>query len=193
MGEEERRDPPRAWERTASERLAGFGMFDVRRDRARHPDTGEEHDFHIVEAPDGVAVVALTEDGCLVMVEQYRHPLRGVTLEVPAGVTDEGESPLEAARRELREETGYGGPAGEHVGTLELNPSWQTTRVDVVVLRGVRRSGSTANDAGEDTRVRILPADEVARLVADGGIRSSVTVAALALWRALPSSSRPWR
>ena len=175
-------EPP-PWERLSSEHLADYEMFRVRRDRARSPRNGEVHEFHVAESPDGVTVVALTPGGDLVLVEQFRHPLRELSLETPSGVVDEGEAPVQAAERELHEETGYRGRSAEHVGTLVLNPSWQTTRVHVVVVREAEPAGAASPDAGEDIRVRRLPLEEAFRRVAAGEIGSAVAVAALALFR----------
>jgi 8-oxo-dGTP pyrophosphatase MutT (NUDIX family) len=158
-------------------------MFGVRRDRARSPRNGVVQEFSIVEAPDGVTLVATTPAGELVLVEQFRQPHRRVTLETPSGVMDPGESPVEAALRELREETGYVGGEAEHVGTLSLNPSWQTTRVHVVVVRGARPRAEQEPDEAEDLRVRLVPVDDVAGRVAAGEIDSCVAVSALALAR----------
>jgi len=174
---------PAPWELLSSEHLADYEMFGVRRDRARSPRNGTEQDFNIAEAPDGVTLVATTPAGELVMVEQFRHPLRRVTLETPAGVMDEGESPVEAGLRELREETGYLAGHAEHVGTLTLNPSWQTTRVHVVVVRDARPRAEQEPDEAEDLRVRLVPVGEVERRVAAGEIDACVAVSALALAR----------
>ncbi|HEX2191000.1 MAG TPA: NUDIX hydrolase [Longimicrobiaceae bacterium] len=182
-GAEDGREGPEPWELLSSEHLADYEMFGVRRDRARSPRNGTEQDFSIVESPEGVTVVAATPEGELVLVEQYRHPLRTVTLELPSGVVDPGESPLEAAARELREETGYEAGGAEHVGTLELNPSWQTTRVHVVVVRDAVRRGGQEPDESEDLRVRRVPAGDVERMAAAGEVRSCVALAALALAR----------
>jgi 8-oxo-dGTP pyrophosphatase MutT (NUDIX family) len=174
---------PAPWELLRSEHLADYEMFAVRRDRARSPRNGTEQDFHVAEAPDGVTLVATTAAGELVLVEQFRHPLRRVTLETPSGVMDPGESPVQAGLRELREETGYVAGHAEHVGTLTLNPSWQTTRVHVVVVRDARPRAEPEPDEAEDLRVRLLLAGEVERRVAAGEIDACVSVAALALAR----------
>ena len=173
---------PRAWELVESERLADYEIFQVRLDRARSPKDGTVHDFHVAESPDGVAVVALTDDDRLVLVEQYRHPFREATLELPSGIVDPGEPPARAAARELREETGYAGGEAEIVGCIRLNPAWQTSRVHVAVVRGARRAGEKDEDEGEETRVRLEPAARARELVASGRIDAGAAVAALALW-----------
>lgn len=182
--EDERRLRP--WPVVREEAKGDFEMFQVRAIHARSPRDGSLHAFHLADSPDGVTVVALTEDEEVVMVEQWRHPLRSVTLELPSGVMEPGESPEHAAARELREETGYAGDEPRVIGASVLNPSWQTPRLYAVVVRGARRAGEKELDEGEDTRVRLLPLPEVRRKVAAGEIDSATTVAALALfaWRA---------
>lgn len=176
---------PRPWQVVREEEQGDYEMFQVRTLHARSPEDGSVHTFNLACAPDGVAVVAVTPDDQLVMVEQWRHPVQRVTLELPAGVVDEGERPEEAGVRELREETGYAGDGPECIGTSVVNPSWQNTRVHAVVVRNVKRAGEKELDEAEETRVRCIPVDEVRRMVAEGEIDSATTVAALAFffWR----------
>jgi ADP-ribose pyrophosphatase len=173
---------PRPWERLSSREVAEYEMFRVREDRSRSPKDAEAHTFHVAVSPGGVAVLAVTGDGQLVMVEQFRHGTRRPSLELPSGVVDGGEKPEEAACRELREETGFEGDEPRVLGCFELNPSWQKTEVHAVLVRGARRGGEQDEDEGEDIRVRLLSVDEVRRRVVAGEIDAAATLCALALW-----------
>jgi ADP-ribose pyrophosphatase len=173
---------PRPWEVVRREDHGDFDIFAVRTLHARSPEDGSVHEFNLACAPDGVAVIAITPDEQLVMVEQWRHPVQRVTLELPAGMVDEGERPEAAGARELREETGYEGDEPECIGAAIMNPSWQNTRVHAVVVRNVRRAGDKELDEGEETRVRCVPLAQVRGMVARGEIDSATTITPLALF-----------
>lgn len=171
---------PPDWTLEHSEPLADYEIFSVRRDRVRSPEDGSLHDFHVAESPAGVTVLAFTPEDELVLVRQFRHPLRAVSLETPSGIVDEGEDPSLAALRELREETGFEGSHPEILGTMVLNPSWQTSRVHVVRVRGARRTAEKELDAGEDTRVLCVSMGEALAKVRSGEIAAAVSLGALA-------------
>ncbi|HEX9936146.1 MAG TPA: NUDIX hydrolase [Longimicrobium sp.] len=170
------------WERVSTRHVAEYEMFKVREDRSRSPGDGKEQTFHVAESPGGVVVLAVAEDGRLVMVEQYRHGTRRITLELPSGVVDDGEEPSAAAARELREETGYEGEDAEIIGRIDLNPSWQRTLVPVALVRGARRSGEKDLDETEETRVRLVTPHELRRRIVAGEVETATTIAALAFW-----------
>jgi 8-oxo-dGTP pyrophosphatase MutT (NUDIX family) len=169
------------WEILGSEDLHEYAMFRVRRDRVRIPRDGAEKGFDVAVSPPGVIVVAVTPDDEIVLVEQYRVPLRRVSLEMPAGVVDDGEEPTEAGVRELREETGFEGGDPILLGTISLNPSWQDQRVSVVLIGNAKRTAGKKLDEGEDTRVRVVSRAEVDRMVSGGELDFGVALAALAL------------
>ncbi len=173
---------PRDWQRTRSNVESEHRVFRVRKDAAVSPRTGVEHEFDILEADDQVTVVALTEDDRLVLVRQYRHGLREVTLELPGGLIDEGMSPEEAARAELRQETGYGGGEWTALGGLALLPAVFTNHVHVFLARGVRLLGEVELDPGEDISVDLVHLAEVRDMVLRGDIVHAPVVGALFLW-----------
>src|SRR5688572_8796318 len=105
-------DPPESnqlqpWTVDRSEYLQDCRIFRLRRDHARSPGSGKEGDFFVLDAPDWVSLVPITDDGMLICVAQYRHGSRRISLETPAGLVEAGEAPEQAAARELREETGF--------------------------------------------------------------------------------------
>ncbi|HEY8468312.1 MAG TPA: NUDIX hydrolase [Longimicrobiales bacterium] len=170
------------WPRLASEVLGDFEIFRVRRDRVRSPRTGAVLDRHVLEMPDWVNVVPVTRDGRIVLVEQFRHGTRAVTLELPAGIVERGEDACAAGLRELEEETGYRAATCRPIAVIEANPAIQNNRVAVVLAEGCTPDGRAAPDEGEDVRVHVLEPARVRELIASGRIRHAITVAAWYLY-----------
>jgi 8-oxo-dGTP pyrophosphatase MutT (NUDIX family) len=175
--------PLSPWPVESSEELHRYAIYSVRRDRLRSPKTGKVLDFYIVDAPEAVHVIALTADDEVVMVEQVRHGIRQPLLELPGGMLDD-DGPVEGARRELREETGYEAEELTHLGALPLNPAWTTTLIHVVLATGARRTAEKEEDEGEDTRLRCVPRQRLREMVAAGEITSMSTLASLYLLEA---------
>ena len=145
------------------------------------PHGGEIGEFHLIEAPDWAAVVATTEEGQVVFVEQYRHGATRASLELPAGVIDSGESASDAARRELLEETGYAADHVEPLLTVNTEPSRHTNRAHFYVARGARLVASQNVDPSENIRVVLLDPDEIMGAIERGDILHGVHVGALLL------------
>ena len=111
------------WETVSSEYLFRRPWLTVRHDQVRLPDGRINPEFYVLEYPDWVNVIAVTQDGKFVFERQYRHGLGKTCYEIPAGVIESGETPLEAAKRELLEETGYGEGDWSLLMTISGNPS----------------------------------------------------------------------
>ena len=108
----------RPWPDLGHETVGDFRIFKLRSVRRRSPRNGVERDFYVMDCADWVNVVAITADDELVLVEQFRHGVAAVELEVPGGIMDPGETDAVAAGlRELREETGYAGETARLLGT----------------------------------------------------------------------------
>ncbi len=153
--------------------------MNLRVDRVRLPSGEEIEEFHVIEYPDWVCVLCLTEDEQLVMVEQYRHGLGVISLELPAGGVEPDEEPLEAARRELLEETGYVADRWEPLGRCAPDPSKHTNLAHIFVARNARRVAPPRLDPGEDMEVRLVAPAEALRLADEGQVVHGIHAAAL--------------
>jgi len=138
--------------------------------------------YYVLEYPDWVQVVALDDEDHVILVEQYRHGLGGLTLELPAGAIDrEDPSPLAAGARELEEETGYVAREWRSLGKLSPNPGTHTNFCHTVLALGVRPGGRRLCDPTEQIRVVRLPRPEAVRLATEGGLINAMQVAAFVL------------
>jgi len=176
------------WSLKRSEIVGDFKIFKVRSDNRISPRTGKEHQFYVIESVDWCNVIAITKDDELVMVEQYRQGTSLIDLELPGGMVDPGEQPIETAPRELREETGYAGDKPESVGFVYANPAIMNNKVYSFLIRNVALKHETEFDAGEDLTVRLVPIKNIPKLILEGKIRHSLMVAALAKFNYLTKS-----
>lgn len=166
------------WEVDEAGVLAETPIFALKRRTAVSPGGDKRGEFVYLDAPDWVNVVALTPDGRVVLIEQFRHGTCEVTLEIPGGAVDAGEEPVQAGLRELREETGFTGAEAQLIGTVTPNPAMQNNSCHTLLVRGAGRAGEASPDGLEEIAVRLVPLDEVADLIASGRIHHALVVAA---------------
>ncbi|MBD5225176.1 MAG: NUDIX hydrolase [Bacteroidales bacterium] len=160
----------------------------ARCDTVQLPDGRINDEYYILEYPGWVNVIAITEDGRYLMVEQYRHGLKDYFTELVAGVIEAGEEPLDAARRELREETGYAGGEWELLSVLSQNPSTTNNLTYCFVAKGVRKVSGQSLDATEDIAVKILTENELKELLVADSFKQSLMAAPLWKYFALKNS-----
>ena len=170
----------RSWPDLGTQSLGDFRIFQLRSVRRRSPRNGVERDFYVMDCSDWVNVIAITAENELILVEQFRHGVAAVELEVPGGIMDPGEiDSVAAGLRELREETGYAGDGAIEIGCVLPNSAIQSNRCRTVLVRNCRRVGELELDDSEDIAVRLFPISEISALVTGGRVRHSLAVAAL--------------
>lgn len=169
----------RKWKVLDSEYLIRRPWLTARRDRVLLPTGAEIPEYYVLEYPDWVNTIAITREGRFVMVRQYRHGLGETRYELCAGVCEPGETPVESARRELMEETGFGGGEWQEIMTISANASAMTNLSHCFLARGVERLDEPHPETGEDISVHLLTADEVKTLLAEDAIKQALMAAPL--------------
>jgi ADP-ribose pyrophosphatase len=166
------------WRRLDSRRLQDCRVFDVDEVRFEPPDGGQPKSFYCIRAIDWINVIPVTADGEVLLLRQYRFGVEDFTLEIPGGMCDPGETPRQAALRELREETGH--EAGEliELGWVHPNPAIQDNRCHTFLARDLVDRGPPQPDATEAFEQIRAPLAQIPRLIAEGRITHSLVVAA---------------
>ena len=142
--------------------------------------TPGEHRLKVISTEEfQPVVVALTPEDELVMVRQYRHGEGRVTLEIPGGLVDPGESAAAAAARELLEETGYRAGSVAKLGVVNPNPALFGNRTETYVALGCERVAEIANGHTEETVVELVPLADLRETLRAGRVTSALVIAAL--------------
>lgn len=171
------------WKKNSDETAYDCGFFQVHVQRSSSPLTGKEHPFYILSTHDWINIVALTEDQKVLMVSQYRHGTQEMSLETPGGAVDSSdEDPMEAAKRELLEETGHQASAWFPLGKLRPNPAILNNYCHFYLALGARRVAELELDEAEELEVVSYNLKEVEKLIQEGGIQHALVVAAFQLF-----------
>jgi 8-oxo-dGTP pyrophosphatase MutT (NUDIX family) len=179
MSKEHESGAPRPWPHLGSEHGAPMMIFRPRYDTLRNPRTDEVLRRLVLETPDWVNVVALTPERELIVVRQFRFGSGSITTEIPGGVIDGAEGHESAARRELREETGYTSDRWTYLGAVEPNPAFHTNLCHHWLAEDARCTHELELDRGEDIVIDRLPLESVPELVRTGAIRHALVLTAL--------------
>jgi 8-oxo-dGTP pyrophosphatase MutT (NUDIX family) len=178
--------PPKLakWRQRRIDAVGSYHVLDVVRVELEDASGQARGAAFTVRCRDWCNVVALTPDDEIVLVWQYRFGTDALSLEIPGGVIDPGEDPLEAAARELFEETGYTAEAFEPLLEVEPNPAIQNNRCFTFLARGARFGGSTRFDPMEELETALLPAARLPELLDSGQVSHALVQAPLeAFWR----------
>lgn len=157
-------------------------LVNVRQDRYHFLPNDIIKDFAVFELGDWVNVIPVTDEGHVVTIRQYRHGVRRETIEIPGGlVSEEDSSPMEAAAREMTEETGYVSTDIVHIGTVEPNPALQTNRCyTYLAMNCTLASGGQCLDPTESIRVELARKEDIYRMIREQKITHGLVVAAFA-------------
>lgn len=171
------------WKRLSSHPLYDCRVFKVRADQFCSPRTGHAHDFYVLECGDWVNVIPLTDEGEVVLVRQHRFGIDALTLEIPGGLIDPGEGPMEAGRRELQEETGYVPREMQLLGVIHPNPAIQANRAHTFLALGCKPVADQRTDDTEEIEVVTVPLDQIDDLLRGGQISHALVATAFLHWK----------
>jgi len=164
-------------ERISGEDIYGGIFLNMKRDRVSLPD-GQEAVREYLTHPGAVAILAILDDGRILLERQYRYPIAKVCMEIPAGKLDPNEDPLVCAQRELEEETGYSASRWSYIRRIHPVISYSTEFIDIYLAEGLQ-AGNSRLDEEEFLDVFAAPLDEILAWVEQGVITDVKTTIAI--------------
>jgi ADP-ribose pyrophosphatase len=167
------------WKILSSEYISKHRYFTARKDACEMPDGKVVEAYYVVELPATVCALAITEDGKVLMIRQYRHPLEETIIELPGGFVDQGEEPAKAISRELLEETGHEFPFIEYVGKVAANPGVLTGYTYLYLAQGGKKVALQSLDHNEEIEVIQVPIEEARAMLSGNEIVQSLHVSCM--------------
>ncbi len=172
-------DKDMKWKTLAQKYLIKRPWLTARVDKVQLPTGAIIDEYYVLEYPDWVNTIAITKEGKFVFVRQYRYAIGKTVNELCAGVIEKGEAPMDAAKRELMEETGFGGGNWKKWMEISANPSTHTNITHCFLATDVELQGSQHLDKGEDVEVRFFTREEVYDMLQKGEVWQSLMAAPL--------------
>lgn len=169
------------WEILKSERVFTNHFVKIRKDKVKTESGKVIDDFYIREMPDVAIIFALTPGNQVVLNREYKHGIGHVIMELPAGAVEKGEKPIEAAKREFEEETGYTVEKLEQVSSLIISPTDQNGRVHIYLGQNAKKNGRKKNTVTEYIENELVPIDKIFEYVNRGAINVAWSVASIYL------------
>jgi ADP-ribose pyrophosphatase len=166
------------WKIISSKLALPEKWFTVRRDIVELPSGRQVDDYFVWEAPHIVMTVPVTAEGNVIIVRQYRHAIKTITYQFPAGAVDKGETNEQAAQRELEEEAGFQAESLTHLGCVASYATKVTGTMDIYLARNAVAGGQRHEDDMEETEVFEITPDELRELLSTHDIQQADFVAA---------------
>ena len=172
------------WQVLNRKLINDFGIVKIHTKQARSPRTGEVRDILAIDFPDWALVLAITPEKEVVMVNQYRHGIEQVCLELPSGLIDPGDSsPEVAAQRELLEETGYRSSGLIPLGECYPQPAVLSNRCYFFLAENAEKIQEPQMDEGEDIEILKFPLDDIGSMIEKGEINHGMVLLAFYYYR----------
>lgn len=167
------------WKRESSALHADCRVYSILAEKWTKPTSSQSATFYVMDVKDWVVALAKTSGEKYILVRQFRFGTESISLEFPAGLLEPGESPVEAAARELYEESGYSGENPEILGTVAPNPAIQRNRCHFVHFSNCRQTGPSNPDPHEDFEVEAFTLEKLIDMATEGKIQHSIVHSAL--------------
>jgi len=167
------------WKLLSSEYICKEPWATLRRDTCELPDGRINEHYYVLEYPDWVNMIGITEQNELLVIKQYRHGAGIISLEIPAGTTEAGEDPKNAAVREMLEETGYQFDQIEEIAALYANPATSGNITYSYLMTGGKKVQEQDLDEHEEIDVYRIPLEEAKSMLLDNKFSQALHASAL--------------
>lgn len=142
-------------------------FFKVKKEKVKLPDENII-DYYSVHIKEVVSVLAITDKNEVLLCEQYRHPVKEIVNDFPAGLVEEGENLEKAARRELEEETGYTAKKLKKLGTYYPTAGVSNMKIHYFLATGIKKEKEQKLDPSEFINVKLVPLEELTKKILKG-------------------------
>ncbi len=170
---------PYKWDEVKRVHHSDCRIFEVERVTFHHKPRNQSGEFFVINTKPWVHVIGLTPEKEVVMVQQFRFGSQTLSWEVPGGLMERGESPIDAGLRELREETGFTGDEAELIATISPNPAIQSNYCNFVLVKNVQKTSELEWDEAEEILTQTVPYDEVVEWAHNGKMIHSLSITSL--------------
>jgi 8-oxo-dGTP pyrophosphatase MutT (NUDIX family) len=162
------------WKKISSEYISHHKYFTARKDICEMPDGKIVDPYFVVELPETVCAMAITETDEVILIRQYRHPIEESILELPGGFIDKDETPETAIARELKEETGYRFSNLEYLGKVAANPGVLDNFTALYLARGGKKITDQQLDDHEEIEIKLFPLQAVRAMLMNTEFKQSL-------------------